>query len=73
MTLPNPASHAPLQPLDSERQTCGCRHSNPNNCDSTFRKLDLSNVKIIDCDVQGMTIDGILVTDLTAAYKAQKK
>src|SRR5262245_44568424 len=26
-------------------------------CDSTFRKVDLSNVKIIDCDVRGMTID----------------
>ncbi len=42
-------------------------------CDSTFRKVDLSNVKIIDCDVQGMTIDGVLVTDLLAAYKSRKK
>jgi uncharacterized protein YjbI with pentapeptide repeats len=42
-------------------------------CDSTFRKVDLSNVKIIDCDVHGMTIDGILVTDLLTAYKNQRK
>ena len=42
-------------------------------CESTFRKVDLSNVKLIDCDVQGMTVDGILITDLIAAYKAQKK
>lgn len=42
-------------------------------CDSTFRKVDLSNVKIIDCDVAGMTIDGVLVTDLIAAYKQQQK
>lgn len=38
-------------------------------CDSTFRKVDLSNVKIIDCDLRGMTIDGILVTDLLKAHK----
>ena len=38
-------------------------------CDSTFKKVDLSNVKIIDCNVDGMTIDGVLVTDLIAAYK----
>ncbi len=42
-------------------------------CDSTFRKVDLSNVKIIDCDVTGMTIDGVLVTDLIAAHKHQQK
>jgi uncharacterized protein YjbI with pentapeptide repeats len=42
-------------------------------CDSTFRKVDLSNVKIIDCNIQGMTIDCVLLTDLIAAYKAQKK
>ena len=37
-------------------------------CDSTFRKVDLSNVNIIDCNLDGMTIDGILVTDLLKAY-----
>src|SRR5204862_364461 len=31
--------------------------------DSTFRNVDLSNVQIIDCNIQGMTIDGVLVTD----------
>ncbi len=38
-------------------------------CDSTFRKVDLSNVKLIDCNIQGMTIDGILVTDLLNAFR----
>ena len=42
-------------------------------CDSTFKKVDLSNVKIIDCDTRGMTIDGVLVTDLLDAYKKAKK
>jgi uncharacterized protein YjbI with pentapeptide repeats len=42
-------------------------------CDSTFTKVDLSNVKIVECNVEGMTIDGVLVTDLIAAYKNQKK
>jgi len=32
MTLPNTAFHAPLHPLDSETQTHGCRHANPNFC-----------------------------------------
>jgi uncharacterized protein YjbI with pentapeptide repeats len=42
-------------------------------CDSTFTRVDLSNVKIIDCNVKGMTIDGVLVTDLIAAYKNARK
>jgi len=42
-------------------------------CDSTFHKVDLSNVKIIDCNVKGMTIDGVLVTDLLAAYKNARR
>src|SRR5437867_1865237 len=29
-------------------------------CDSTFKKVDLSNVQIIDCNLNGMTIDGVL-------------
>jgi uncharacterized protein YjbI with pentapeptide repeats len=40
-------------------------------CDSIFRKVDLSNVRIIDCDITGMTIDGVLATDLVAAYNKQ--
>src|SRR5436305_2295083 len=32
--------------------------------DSVFRKVDLSNVKLIDCNIEGMTIDGILVSEL---------
>lgn len=42
-------------------------------CDSTFRKVDLSNVRISDCDLTGATIDGILVTDLMAAYRKQQE
>jgi RNA polymerase sigma-70 factor (ECF subfamily) len=41
-------------------------------CDSTFRKVDMSNVKIIDCNIEGMTIDGIRVTDMMGAYKELK-
>jgi len=41
-------------------------------CDSTFRKVDLSNVKIIDCNLDGMTIDGVLVTDLLKAYGGRR-
>jgi uncharacterized protein YjbI with pentapeptide repeats len=42
-------------------------------CDSTFKKVDMSNVKLVDCNVQGMTIDGVLVTDLIAAHRNAKK
>ena len=37
-------------------------------CDSLFRKVDMSNVQIIDCNIDGMTIDGVLVTDLLKAH-----
>lgn len=37
--------------------------------DSTFRKVDMTNVQIIDCNIEGMKIDGTLVTDMPAAYK----
>jgi len=41
-------------------------------CGSTFRRMDMTNVQIVDCDVAGMTIDGILVTDLLTAWKGKK-
>lgn len=39
-------------------------------CDSVFRQVDLSQVRIVDCHMEGMTINGIAVTDLLAAYAA---
>jgi uncharacterized protein YjbI with pentapeptide repeats len=42
-------------------------------CDSTFRRMDLTDGKIVDCDVAGMTIDGILVTDLLSAWKKNNR
>lgn len=33
-------------------------------CGSVFRRMDMTGVKLINCDMDGMTIDGILVTDL---------
>ncbi len=41
-------------------------------CDSVFRKVDLSNVQIIDCNIEGMKIDGVLVTDLLDAHRRAK-
>ena len=38
-------------------------------CDSVFRRMDMTNVKIIDCDITGMTIDGILFTELLKGWK----
>lgn len=31
------------------------------------------HVRLIYCNLEGMTIDGILATDLIAAYRKQKK
>jgi uncharacterized protein YjbI with pentapeptide repeats len=53
----NPARHRPVL---FEESTL---------CDSTFRKVDLSNVKIIDCNIEGMTVDGIQIADLLEEYK----
>jgi uncharacterized protein YjbI with pentapeptide repeats len=38
-------------------------------CDSTFDRVDLSGVKITNCNLDGMIIDGVKVTDLIAAYR----
>jgi len=42
-------------------------------CDSCFRKVDLSNVRITDCNLSGMTIDGVPVSEAIAAYKKCQK
>ena len=42
-------------------------------CDSTFRKVDLSNVRVVECELSGMTINGILVTELLAVYDKQPR
>jgi hypothetical protein len=42
-------------------------------CESIFMKVDLSNVRLTDCLLTGMTIDGYLVTDLIAAYSHQQQ
>lgn len=40
---------------------------------STFTKCDLSGVKISDCNTDGMTIDGMAVSDLLAAYRSKSQ
>jgi len=40
-------------------------------CDSIFRNVDMSGVKIINCNLEGMTIDGVLVTDLLREHKGR--
>ena len=39
---------------------------------ATFADADLSNVTIVDAKLAGMMINGILVSDLLAAYQAQR-
>ena len=38
-------------------------------CDSTFEKVDLSGVKIVNCKLDGMTIDGVPVSELMKAHQ----
>jgi RNA polymerase sigma-70 factor (ECF subfamily) len=40
-------------------------------CDSVFRNVDLSNVRIIDCNIEGMTIDGVSVAELLNSHKGK--
>lgn len=41
--------------------------------DSTFLRMDLTNVKVEECVLTGMQIDGILVTDLLKEWKKRNK
>ena len=38
-------------------------------CGSTFRRVDLSNVRIIDCNIEGMSVDGISIAKLLKVYR----
>ena len=40
---------------------------------TTINNVNLSHVSITDADTTGMTIDGVLVSDLQAAYRATQK
>ena len=59
-----------LTEVDRRRILC-CLANMRMLCDSTFRQVDLSNVRISDCQLEGMEINGISVTDLFAAYRKQ--
>ena len=58
---PDRDPHARQRPVTFEEGTL---------CDSLFRAMDLSNVQIVDCNVTGMSIDGVLLTDLLRAWQA---
>jgi uncharacterized protein YjbI with pentapeptide repeats len=38
-------------------------------CGSTFRRVDLSDVRIIDCNIQGLSIDGIPIAKFLKVYR----
>ena len=40
--------------------------------DCTIQNCYFRNTKLVNCDLTGMTIDGILVTDMVKAYKTAK-
>ena len=55
-----PGSNQRQRPVTFEEMTLN---------DSVFRRVDLSNVQINECNLDGMRIDGIPVTDLLEAYR----
>jgi uncharacterized protein YjbI with pentapeptide repeats len=40
--------------------------------DCTIQNSFFRNTKLVNCDLTGMTIDGVLVTDMLKAYKKTK-
>jgi len=40
-------------------------------CDSAFRAMDMSGVTTVDCDTEGMTIDGVLVSGMLRLWKSR--
>ena len=56
-------------PPGAEGQQRGVHFEETTLCGSTFRKADLTNVAIQECNLEGMRIDGLLVTDLIESYR----
>ena len=50
----------------------GWRVQDVNFAGSQVRSADLRGPSIVDCLTEGMTIDGVAVADLIAAYRAAK-
>jgi uncharacterized protein YjbI with pentapeptide repeats len=59
----------PLDPDGRQQRQRPVTFEEATLCDSTFRNVDLSHVTIVDCNLQGMTINGILVAELLKAYE----
>src|SRR5262245_19866210 len=41
-------------------------------CGSVFRNVDLSGVRIVDCNLEGMTIEGVRASELLEVYRLVK-
>ena len=59
-----------LPPGSPEKQR-GIRFEDADMNDSVFLDCNLQNARIEKCNTTGMTIDGVLVSDLLAAYAKQ--
>jgi uncharacterized protein YjbI with pentapeptide repeats len=64
--------HLGLPPGSTEKQR-GITFEEADMNDSVFRDVNLSNVAIEKCNTSGMTIDGILVSDLLEAWQLSKQ
>ena len=50
----------------------GIQFENVHLNDSTFKKCKLTNIKLIDCEIDGMEIDGVLVKEAIERFEAHK-
>lgn len=50
----------------------GCRFEDVHLNDSTFKKCKLTNVKMIDCEIEGMEIDGVPVNEAIEHFEAHR-
>lgn len=50
----------------------GCQFEDVHLNDSTFKKCKLTNVKIIDCNIDGMEIDGVPVKEAIERFEAHR-
>lgn len=50
----------------------GIQFENVHLDDSTFKKCKLTNTKLIDCEIDGMEIDGVSVKEAIERFEAHK-
>lgn len=59
-------------PDERARNRNGVRFEDATLNDSLFERCDMANVRMVGCEMEGMTIDGVPIVDLLAAYRRER-